>query len=142
MFSSALSWWGALPEYVKNAVYVVVLFYLILRLVSWLYTSAASTSTENARLVMLVKTATRWAAMAEQDTSPLLAMQHADYAAAYLQVLKELHDTSSLQNATGGVDFHQLQRTVLELQNRVQTKLGEVCPTVQPDSVLEAYSLM
>ena len=69
-------------------------------------------------------------------------MQHADYAAAYLQVLKELHDTSSLQNATGGVDFHQLQRTVLELQNRVQTKLGEVCPAVQPDSVLEAYSLM
>jgi hypothetical protein len=71
-----------------------------------------------------------------------MALMHANYAAAYLQTLREQHDMADLQAAAHGVDFAQLQSSVLETQNRVQAKLAEACPIAAPTSSLEVFSLM
>lgn len=132
----------AWPEPLRNALYVVLIVGALLWVLNWVSGAVAHSGSNTARLSMMLKHATRWAAASTQDTSALMAFMHANYAAAYLQLLRELYTEAEIQAALGTTSFPQLQHTVMQLQNSIQAKLAAVCPAVQPESTLEAFSLM
>lgn len=142
MLDTLLGYWDGIPPYVRTGILVVVAAFLVLKVWEWISGAGKSMAARNTQLVMLIRTAARYAAAAEQDASPLMTLMHANYAAAYLQVLREQHDLADLQAAAHGVDFAQLQQSVLETQNRAQARMAETCPAAAPASALEAYSLM
>lgn len=133
--TSVMEYWGGLPDYLKNALYIVAFVFVLLKVIGWVQGAMASTSQADVRVTMQIKAAGRLAAQAEQDTSPLLAMQHANYAVAYLQLLKELYPMSMDANVT------QLEQAIRQVQDRIHAKIGEVCPSMGPQSVLEAFSM-
>jgi len=89
--------WNSLPEVVRRAVYVGVTVVAVLLLLRWLWSNEGTT--HNHRVAALVQQAAQWGVAAEQDEDPLVALTHANYAAAYLQVLHELYGDSMLRIA-------------------------------------------
>ena len=134
--------WEALDGSIKNAVYVIIIVAVLLKLVTWFTTENSGRARDKARLNMLVRNAARWSAAAEQDSSLLMGLIHANYAAAYLQVLRESHELPALDAAAAPVSFAQLEAQVMDVQNRVQARITETCPEIQPVSALEAYAMM
>lgn len=135
VFRAVANWWDGVPAYIRTAIIVVALFLIAMKLASWMMEPRGSPG----KPALLLRHAARWAAAAEQDASPLMAMMHSNYASAYLQVLKELYTPAEL-GAAAGVDFPQLEERIMAMQGRVQTQLVEACPALQPTSTLEAYS--
>jgi len=142
MIHDILYKWEMLPMAVKNAIYIVVGCALLLKLIQWFTNGAKSKNRDHTRMVMLLKQAARWAAAAEQDTSLLLAIMHANYAAAYLTVMKEMYDIHTLDSACGAVSFSQLEQNVMDIQNKIQGNISETCSAITPVSAMEAYSLL
>jgi hypothetical protein len=142
MFGGVLAKWDALDPSVKNAVYVVAIVAVLLKLVTWFTNESSGRTRDRARLAMLVRNAARWSAAAEQDASLLMGLIHANYAAAYLQVLKESHEGAALDAAAAPVTFVELEAQVMAVQNRLQARISEACPDIQPVSALEAYAMM
>lgn len=142
MLGSLQTKWAALDPSIKNAVYVIVLVAVLLKIVTWFTADSTGRARDRARLAMLVRNAARWSAAAEQDASLLMGLIHANYAAAYLQVLKEMHDGAALDAAAAPVTFTELEAQVMGVQNRVQARITEACPDIQPVSALEAYAML
>ena len=63
----------------------------------------------NKAIEKLVRQSARYATAAQQDASPVIAVLHANYAAAYLYALKDIATDSQIHNATG-IDVKEVQR--------------------------------
>tara|TARA_B100000787_G_C16047390_1_gene229668 strand:+ start:252 stop:677 length:426 start_codon:yes stop_codon:yes gene_type:complete len=79
----------------------------------------------------LVTQAIYWYDTSEQDTNPLFAMKHSDYAIAYLNAARSMLPDNILEK-TCNVDIHELTNT-LETHQREQTKaVTGICPNSNP----------
>ena len=75
----------------------------------------------------LVRQSARYATAAQQDRSPVIAVLHANYAAAYLYALKDVYTDSQIHNATG-IDVRKFTQHVVNVQDSVTKKTTESCP--------------
>ena len=75
----------------------------------------------------LVRQSARYATAAQQDKSPVVAVLHANYAAAYLYALKDIASNSQIHNATG-IDVKKFTQHVTNVQDKVTKKTTETCP--------------
>jgi hypothetical protein len=75
----------------------------------------------------LVRQSARYAVAAQQDSSPVIAVLHANYAAAYLYALKDIATESQIHNATG-IDVKKFKDHVTNVQDMVTRKTSEKCP--------------
>lgn len=75
----------------------------------------------------LVKQSARYAVIAQQDTSPMTALLHANYAASYLYALKDIATDNQIHNATG-IDVKKFKEHVINVQDMVSKKTSETCP--------------
>ena len=75
----------------------------------------------------LVRQSARYATAAQQDSSPVIAVLHANYAAAYLYALKDIATESQIHNATG-IDVKKFKEHVTNVQDMVTRKTSEKCP--------------
>ena len=75
----------------------------------------------------LVRQSARYATAAQQDKSPVVAVLHANYAAAYLYALKDIATESQIHNSTG-IDVKKFKEHVLNVQDMVTKKTTETCP--------------
>ena len=75
----------------------------------------------------LVRQAARYATAAQQDKSPVIAVLHANYAAAYLYALKDIASESQIHNATG-IDVRKFTERVVNVQDMGTKKTTESCP--------------
>ena len=69
----------------------------------------------------LVRQSARYATAAQQDKSPMIAVLHANYAAAYLYALKDIASNSQIHNATG-IDVMKFTEHVVNVQDMVTKK--------------------
>lgn len=76
----------------------------------------------------LVRQATQLAHVAQQDTDPAVALQHATQATTYLEVALQLVDAATLQRGAE-VDVHALAE---RLRRRQGSCLGAVTPSAPP----------
>jgi hypothetical protein len=133
-----LSWWRALPEAARRAAYVAAAVLTVLVVIRYVW--ASNNINPSSRLAGMVRQAARWGAAAEQDGSLLMGLTHANYAAAYMQVLRELHGDAALADACA--PFPGLQAKIDDIQVRLQRAAAGACPGLQPASHLEASTLL
>ena len=81
----------------------------------------------NKAIEKLVRQSARYAVAAQQDESPVIAILHANYAAAYFYALKDIASESQIHNATG-IDVKKFKKHVTNVQNMVTRKTSEKCP--------------
>lgn len=75
----------------------------------------------------LVRQSARYATAAQQDKSPVVAILHANYAAAYLYALKDIATETQIHNATG-INVKKFKEHVINVQDSVTKKTTETCP--------------
>ena len=81
----------------------------------------------NKSIEKLVRQSARYAVAAQQDASPVIAVLHANYAAAYFYALKDIATESQIHNATG-IDVKKFKEHVTNVQDMVTRKTAEKCP--------------
>jgi hypothetical protein len=81
----------------------------------------------NKAIEKLVRQSARYATAAQQDASPVIAVLHANYGAAYLYALKDIATDSQIHNATG-IDVKKFKEHVTNVQDMVTRKTSEKCP--------------
>jgi hypothetical protein len=81
----------------------------------------------NSAIEKLVRQSARYAVAAQQDASPVIAILHANYAAAYFYALKEFATDSQIHNATG-IDVKKFKEHVTNVQDMVTRRTSEKCP--------------
>ena len=89
------------------------------------------------KLKYLIEQSTRWNAMAQQDTNPILQLIHCNYALAYAQVARSVTSDKDIENITG-IDIHELIYYLGECESYTIKNLGQQCPKIKVDGV---YSL-
>ncbi len=85
----------------------------------------------------LIKQSARYATTAQQDSSPVISVRNANYAAAYLHAAKEIATESQIHNATG-IDVRKFKEHITNVQDMVTKKTADSCPdfSVQVDVYL------
>jgi hypothetical protein len=81
----------------------------------------------NKAIEKLVRQSARYAVAAQQDASPVIALLHANYAAAYFYALRDIASESQIHNATG-IDVKKFKEHVTNVQDMVTRKTSEKCP--------------
>lgn len=81
----------------------------------------------NKAIEKLVRQSARYAVAAQQDASPVIAILHANYAAAYFYALRDIASESQIHNATG-IDVKKFKEHVTNVQDMVTRKTSEKCP--------------
>jgi hypothetical protein len=81
----------------------------------------------NKSIEKLIRQSARYATAAQQDKSPVIAVLHANYAAAYLYAVKDIANESQIHNATG-IDVKKFKEHVTNVQDMVTKKTSEECP--------------
>lgn len=81
----------------------------------------------NKSIEKLVRQSARYAVAAQQDASPVIAILHANYAAAYFYALKDIASESQIHNATG-IDVKKFREHVTNVQDMVTKRTSEKCP--------------
>jgi len=89
------------------------------------------------KLKYLIEQSTRWNAMAQQDTNPILQMIHCNYALAYAQVARSVTSDRDIENVAG-IDINELIYYLGECEAYAIKNLGQQCPTIKVEGV---YSL-
>lgn len=89
------------------------------------------------KLKHLIEQATRWNALAQQDTNPLLQLVHCSYASAYAQVCRSVCSDRDIEHITG-LDINELLYYLGECEAYALKNVGQHCPKMKIDGV---YSL-
>lgn len=87
---------------------------------------------DNSDIVKLVKQSAKWATIAQQDESPLLATLHANYSVGYLWALKDIYDNEEISKKAG-IDITQFEQHILNVQDMVTKKVVKKCPEFEGD---------
>ena len=98
-------------------VIIVLLYYIFFK----------RNSTEVTTIKNLFKKSAKFAINAQQDTTPFLAVMHANYAHGYLQAIKELATEKQLKVITG-IDIEKFEEHILSVQESVTQKVIQKCP--------------
>jgi hypothetical protein len=81
---------------------------------------------------VMVRSCSRWAVASLQDSSPLIAVLHANYAAGYLWALQDCFTDEQIRNATG-VNIIKFQKRITNVQDIATRGLVRVCPKYASD---------
>ena len=101
--------------------------YLIATIVILYLMMKNKTRNMNSAIEKLVRQSARYAVAAQQDASPVIAILHANYAAAYFYALKDIASESQIHNATG-IDVKKFKEHVTNVQDMVTKRTSEKCP--------------
>ena len=101
--------------------------YLIARIFVLYLMMQNKTRGMNKAIEKLVRQSARYAVAAQQDASPVIAILHANYAAAYFYALKDIASESQIHNATG-IDVKKFKEHITNVQDMVTRRTSEKCP--------------
>lgn len=94
-------------------------------------TAATSKAANSLTTRALIKEAAQWSTIAQQDSNPLLALMHATYGTAYLNVARRLHTDSEIE-AASNLRVEEFSATLLANQQAAVQKLLTLCPMSTP----------
>ena len=100
----------------------ILMYMILLKLTT---TSKTTTSTES--IVTLIRGCARWAIASKQDTSPLISLLHANYAAGYLWAIKDIYTGEEIYKLTG-INIINFQNEITTLQDNATKKVTNRCP--------------
>ena len=82
---------------------------------------------------ILTRQAARWSVAAKQDLSPLIAVLHANYGAAYLWALLDIATPNEIKKASG-INVNKFRKHIIDIQDISTKKLTKVCPKFFSDT--------
>lgn len=82
-------------------------------------------SEKNKQTQALVRQTARWAVASQQDTSPMIALLHANYAAGYLQALELIATENEINRF---VNLQELRTKVHRTQDQAARQVALSCP--------------
>ena len=97
----------------------------MLIIILWIGRQRSTTSAVS--ISKLTRQTARWASVAQQDQSPLVALLHANYATGYLGALKDIATTRQI-NSASGIDVKKFEEHILNVQDSVTQKVLKECP--------------
>jgi len=83
---------------------------------------------------ILIRQSARWAMAAEQDKNPIIALLHANYAAAYLWALLDISTTSKIESISN-IDIMKFKNHIVEIQDKATKNLIDLCPNIKPSNM-------
>jgi len=108
--------------------YTTMLYFIALLVILVLFLNRNNTRRSNKKsLETLVRQSARYATAAQQDATPLIAVLHANYAAAYLYAATDIATDSEIHTATG-VDVVTIKEHIVNVQDMVTKRTTEKCP--------------
>lgn len=132
---TAIKWWKQPPVlYTTLVVGVVVGIGLLSK---WSESDKHYSKPFIRKLKHLIEQSTRWNAMAQQDTNPVLQLIHCNYALAYAQVARSVTSDKDIENITG-IDINELIYYLGECESYTIKNIGQQCPNIKVEGV---YSL-
>ena len=131
----SVSWWKQ-PSF-SHALLVLGVVLGVGLLSKWSETDRQYSKPFIRKLKYLIEQATRWNAMAQQDTNPILQLIHCSYALAYAQVARGVSSDKDIEHITG-LDIHELVYYLGECESYAVKNLGQQCPQIKIEGV---YSL-
>ena len=75
----------------------------------------------------LLRQCSRWAVAAEQDTSPLITLLHANYAAGFLWALKDIASDTEIEEAAS-IDILEFTKKIVDIQDKSTKNVTNLCP--------------
>jgi hypothetical protein len=75
----------------------------------------------------MVKQAAQYAITAQQDSSPILSVRHANYAVGHLHALGNIATDTQIHNATG-IDVKKFREHIMNVQDMVTKKTVDKFP--------------
>ena len=75
----------------------------------------------------LMQQSAKWATMAQQDESPIVAVLHANYAMGYLWAIKDIASPKDVNRETG-INLQQFEEHVVNVQSMVTKRVIKQCP--------------
>jgi hypothetical protein len=77
----------------------------------------------------ILRGSARWSIASKQDKSPLIAVLHGNYGAAYLWALKEVFNDNEISLAMGkDFDIIDFQKRVTDIQDFSTKRMVKLCP--------------
>jgi hypothetical protein len=115
-------------------VIVVIGFFSVLALLSRVATGVSRTVAADTVdcAKSLVKAANKWAVMASQDESALIALMHINYAMAYANALRKIMNDQEIYQATGA-DMRDMHNKFEITQQGIMSRICETCPSLKPE---------
>lgn len=99
---------------------------VIIVIVMFAMRHSANTNLKSA-IKQLLRQSARYATAAQQDAAPLMAVLHANYAAAYMYAMLDIATDSQIHNMTG-VDMKKFREHITNVQDMVTKKTVDKCP--------------
>ena len=99
---------------------------------SALYLSQTNT-TRNRIVEKLVRQAARWSIASKQDSSPMVALLHANYGVGYLGALEDSASVTEIENVVG--DFDGFKDKIISAQDVATKKVSNACRGFIGDSI-------
>jgi hypothetical protein len=106
-----------------NNMIAIILLTTVILLLIWERTK----NNKNVYLDTLLRQSARYAIAAQQDESPLIAVLHINYAAAYFYASKDIASDNEIFNATG-IDVHEYKQHLSKIQDAVSRQAYGACP--------------
>jgi hypothetical protein len=125
--------WNSTSNATKIGV-LVILVVLVVAIVAWF---ADRGRRENLKTTLpmaekLIRVSSKWGVASAQDQSPLLALEHANYAVAYARAAREVASEADIAKKLH-VDLPELIAELTEVQDRAVRKMSRACPSLVPD---------
>lgn len=105
---------------------------IVIIILSVIYTFYCPYQNDNS-IEILYRQAARWAVASEQDTNPIIAVLHANYAAGYLWAIKDIVTEYDFERITG-TNMKQFEKSIIAIQDKATRKLVNECKNVIPTS--------
>lgn len=87
----------------------------------------------------LIRQTARWTVASQQDTSPMIALLHANYAAGYLQALELITTEQEINHIT---NLQKLRTFVYDTQDRAARNVMDSCPQYAGKKINKELALL
>jgi hypothetical protein len=126
-------------SFFQNSIIIIALVVFIGILSKWSENSKQYSKPFLRKVRSLIEQSTRWNAMAQQDTNPILQLIHCSYALSYAQMARNIVSDNDVETITG-IDIHELIYYLEECQSYTIKNLGQQCPKIKIDGVYSVGS--
>ena len=113
-------------KYMSYYFFIGIFFGIVMYMILLKLTKTKKTK-ETESIVTLIRGCARWAIASKQDTSPLISLLHANYAAGYLWAIKDIYTGEEIYKLTG-INIINFQNEITTLQDNATRKVTNRCP--------------
>jgi hypothetical protein len=88
----------------------------------------------------MIRNASTWNTIAQQDQNPLIAITHSNYALAFARTARMLASDSAIEKTTG-INIGELVSFLEDSQQKLMQKMFTACPSIKPSGMFQVQKM-